>query len=155
MKTLHFMLRVIDKPVVSSTSMKLSNQQSQLVVTLQCTLHAVPHALLYWSKDGNPFNTTGKNHEVTHTLREYGEASTSLIVRNVGTDNVGVYRCHAGNSVGRRSARFVISKDIINAVVIEPAEEGGPTEMPDTKRNVGTQTEGAHPASPPKDTGLV
>ncbi|XP_077554368.1 roundabout homolog 3-like isoform X2 [Haemaphysalis longicornis] len=110
-----FNLRVMDAPAVKTSSMKLSREQSQLVVTFQCTIHGTPYPFVYWSKDRNSLNVTGKNHEVTQNRHENGKLSTSLIMRNLGVDDMGIYRCHAENSLGSRSAHFAMNESIINS----------------------------------------
>ncbi|XP_077554374.1 hemicentin-2-like [Haemaphysalis longicornis] len=128
---LQFNLRVMDAPAVKSSSMKLSREQSQLLVTFQCNIHGVPYPSVYWSKDRNSLNVTGKNHEVTQNRHENGKLSTSLIMRNVGVDDVGIYRCHGENSLGSRNANFVMTESIINsdpeAVTTSPNLEADPS----------------------------
>ncbi|XP_077554370.1 striated muscle preferentially expressed protein kinase-like isoform X1 [Haemaphysalis longicornis] len=128
---LQFNIRVMDAPAVKSSSMKLSREQSQLLVTFQCTIHGVPYPSVYWSKYRNSVNVTGKNHEVIQNRHENGKVSTSLIMRNVGVDDVGIYRCHAENSLGSRSAHFVMTESIINsdpeAVTTSQNQEAGPS----------------------------
>ncbi|XP_077554373.1 uncharacterized protein LOC144169204 isoform X2 [Haemaphysalis longicornis] len=138
----HFILQVMDAPAVKSSSMKLSREQSQLLVTFQCTLQGVPYPFVYWSKDRNSLNVTRKNHEVTQNHHENGKVSTSLIMRNVSVDDVGIYRCHGENSLGSRSARFVMTESIINsdpeAVTTSPSLDAGPSFITPVKNITAT-----------------
>jgi len=79
-------------------------QQAGTSVRLQCPVVAEPTALVSWFKDDDEIDIAWDKHRVVDNLRH--RQVSQLRIRNVTTDDSGLYVCTATNGFGTVRAIF-------------------------------------------------